>query len=402
MKLTPRFEAQLLESATLAGKWYINNQNNEKHPWGGVHNSADNGRFIYEYFPATGQCRGGGVWAQAVAIMGFLTMVRGLRYGGGEFRDPAILAGEYLKTLQVLDKGHETNYGGLREHTPQEAFSLPRDAATGGMGFIALYRETGEEEYLQRAMLFAEWYHRYGSNEKGWPYYQFDFKTGTGGKPSPAILDGDWQAGGALVYYWLYKLTGDKKWLEYFMQIVALLMELHANAQAGGKGFHGETQISSGNDDFSIAVLLSAYRETKDKKILATVQKHVRRLWTLMDEDGSYPAYAGTFVSNFNNIEYLQLCREENIAEDIPALEERILKTLKFGLTLQELSPRDVRAYGGFYGQSEYGVSRNHIHHRDAGYSIILHMRVAGGTETPYFSAWHWDNVKIPKPANPA
>jgi len=402
MKLTPKFEAQLLESATLAGKWHIDNQNNEKHPWGGVHSSADNGRFLYEYFPATGSGHGGVVWTQATAIMGLLTMFHGLRYVGWEFREPAILAGEYLKTLQILDKGKETNYGAFRETTPQTSYGYPRDAATGGMGLIALYRETGEEDYLQRAMIFAEWYHRYGSNEKGWPHYQFIFKTGKGGKPSPETPDADWQGGGALVYYWLYKLTGDKKWFGYFMQIVAILMEFHAHAQVDDMYSLGKTQVSSGNDDFSIAVLMSAYRETKDKKILATVQKHVRRLWTLMDEDGSYPGYAGTFVSNFNNVEYLQLCREENIQEDIPALEARILKTIKFGLTLQELSPRDIRSHGGFYGQSVFGVSRRQIHARDTSYSIILHMRVVGGTETPYYSAWHWDNVKIPKPANPA
>lgn len=409
MKLTPKFEAQLITSAKLAGLWHTNNQNNAKHPWGsGMKNvSADNGRFLYEYFPSTGQFGGGGVWTTATAIMGLLTMSRkvlDMRGEGEEFREPAVQAGEYLKTLQILDKSMEANYGGFREATPQTPFSYPRDAATGAMGLIALYRETGNEDYLRRALIFAEWYHRYGSDEKGWPYYTFDFKTGKGASGKtlhvPVIPASDWQAGGALVYYWLYKLTGDKKWSGFFMQLVGLLMDMHARSPADDKWIWKQI----GSDDFSICVLLAAYRETKDKKILAAYQKYIRRQWALMDEDGSYPS--GFFFDNFNNIEYLQLCREKGIKEDLPALEARILKTLKFGLTMQELCPRDIRAYGGFYGQCKYGSARHHIHARDTAYSILLHMRVvgeegkpflAGSRETPYYSAWHWDKITIPQ-----
>ena len=407
MKLTPKFEQQLIESANLAGRWHTNNQNNAKHPWGGVRNSADNGRFLYEYFPSTGVCGGGGVWTTATAIMGLLTISRKLldmQGGGEEFREPAIQAGEYLKTLQILDKSVEPNYGGFREVTPQTPSSYPRDAATGAMALIALYRETGEEDYLRRAQIFAEWYHRYGSDENGWPYYAFDFKTGKGerGKTGhvPLIPYQDWQGGGTLVYYWLYKLTGDKKWFGLFMSIVKLLMEMHAQSPANDFWLYKQLD----GDDFSLCALLAAYRETKDKKILATYQRYVRGQWTLMDEDGSYPS--GFFFDNFNNVEYLQLCREEGIQEDLPALEARILKTLKYGLTLQELCPREIRAYGGFYGQCQYGAVRNHIHARDTAYSILLHMRVVGETgttflagsrETPYYSAWHWDKITIPQ-----
>lgn len=407
MKLAPKFEEQLVESANLAGRWHTHNQNTDKHPWGGVRHSADNGRFLYEYFPSTGACGGSGVWTTATAIMGLLTMSRkvlDMRGGGEEFREPAIRAGEYLKTLQILDKSNESNYGGFREATPQDDFSYPRDAATGAMGLIALYRETGKEDYLRRAQIFAEWYHRYGSDEKGWPHYVFDFKTGKGerGKTGhiPLIPRQDWQGGGALAYYWLYKLTGDRKWLGFFMHIVDMLMDLHTQSPANDRWIFKQV----GSDDFSVAVLLAAYRETRDKKILDMHQRYVRGRWTLMDEDGSYPS--GFFFDNFNNVEYLQLCREEGIQEDVPALEARILKTLKFGLTRQEVSLRDIRAYGGFYGQCKYGAVRHHIHARDTAYSILLHMRVVGETgtpflagsrDTPYYSAWHWDHVSIPQ-----
>jgi len=119
---------------------------------------------------------------------------------------------------------------------------------------------------------------------------------------------------------------------------------------------------------------------------------HIRRLWTIADADGSYPSLAGTFVCTMNNLEYLQLCREEGVSEDIGALEARIKTSAFFGLTQQETRSTDLRAYGGYYGQSNYGVSRERIHHRSTGYSMIMNLRIVGGTDVPYYSSYGWDD----------
>ena len=388
MELQPKFREILLESTRLAGEWYANNQNSEKHPWGGVHDSADVGRFLYEYYPATHWCRGAGVWAQAVGIMGLLTLSRRLKLD--DYKVYAKLAAGYLKSLQVINPSDERNHGALRERTPQCEWSFPRDAATGGMGFVALYRETKEEDYLNRAKLFAEWYHRFGSNEQGWPYGYFDIAKGDGSNLQYVL--GDWQAGGGLLYYWLYKVTGEEKWLEYLRQLIDPLIEMYErNADAKVvPGFHGEVEISYGNDDFAIVTLIAAYRQWGEKRMLNALTHHIKRLWTLADEDGSYPSVEGTYVCTINNMEYLELCREKKLTEDMKALEKLVMKTAKFSLTQQVTDAADIRSYGGFYGETNYGVSRDRISHRSTGYAMLMNLRVVGGTETPYYSSYGW------------
>ncbi|MCG3180534.1 MAG: hypothetical protein BIFFINMI_02896 [Phycisphaerae bacterium] len=405
MDMTLKLRERIMESARLAGQWYLNNQNTEEHPWGGMHESADEGRFMYEYFKHTGWCRGMGVWGQALAIMGLMSLSKAS--GSSKMRDAAILAGEYLKSLQIINPSNAACHGGFREHTPQTQWSFPRDAATGGMGLCCLYKETGNEEYLERARAFAEWYHRYGSDEGGWPWNFFSFKTGRGGMTQEGAeiageetdkdkkrVKGDWQAGGGLVYWQLYKLTGEKKWLEYFRQLIDPLIELYernADRKINLGGFHGDTEITYGNDDFAIIALICAYRQWREAGWLKTLRHHMARLWSVADEDGSYPSFAGTFVCNNNNLEYYRLCQAEKIDENLAALWERIMKTVRFGLTLQERESDDLRAYGGFYGQSSYGVSRDRIHHRSTGYSLVLHLKLATRLQVPWYSSWGWD-----------
>jgi len=390
----PKIRERLLESVRLACQWYVNTQNTEANPWGGVHDSADIGRYIYEYYVAKQWCRGMGVWGQALAIMGLLTAQKLIVHQPYDLNQSALLAGEYLKTLQVMDQSNPKVYGAMHEHTPLTGWSYPRDAATGGLGFIALYRHTKKEEFLHRALLFAQWYHDHGSDANGWPYNEYHFINGPRQEVlDPPVVKGDWQAGGGLVYYYLYKLTGEQRWIEYFRQLIdplVVMYERNINSPVVS-GFHGDVEITFGNDDFAIVALLAAYRHWHEPRMLKALQGHIRRLWTIADEDGTYPSYGGTFVCTINNHEYLKLCQEEKLNEDIAALEQRILKSALKSLEQQETRMQDVRAYGGFYGQSHYGVSRDCIHHRSTGYSIIMNTRLIGGVATPNYSSWGWE-----------
>jgi hypothetical protein len=202
---------------------------------------------------------------------------------------------------------------------------------------------------------------------------------------------GDWQAGGALLYYWLFKLTGEKHWLDYFRQMVdPLTAMLERSTTPEITDFHGRSEITWGNNDFSTIVMISAYRQFKEKRMLTAITDYLRRVWTVEDADGSYPTYAGTQVATLGNLDYLQLCREEKLNEDTAALEKRIVHSGLSTLREQETSPADIRAYGGLYGQSSFGVSRDRIHHRSTGYNIIMLLRLIGGTETPYYSSFGW------------
>ena len=393
MELNDKLRYSVLESSRLAGEWYCNGQNTPDHPWGGVHDSADKGRYIYEYYPATKWCYGMGVWGQGLAIMGLMTLAR--RLETEKYRQSAMLAAEYMNSLQIINPSDAKAHGGFREHTPQMSWSYPRDGATGAMGYCALYKETGKEEYLERARLFCKWYSTYGSYNDGWPRATYDLATGEVMDAESRFIRGDWQAGGGLCYYWLYKLTGETQWMDCLRRQVDILLDLYDRNQdvpiqmcPAGRG-----ELIYGNDDFALLSMMAAWRHWREPRMLKALQHRIRRNWTTMQPDGSYPYYAGTFVSNIENVEYLELCRCENLTEDLSALEQNILTTLQFGLTLQETSPADIRAYGGLYGQSHYGVSRDRIHHRDVGYSMILHLRLAGKADAPYYSTFGWDKA---------
>lgn len=390
IELSPKLREVFLESARLAGEWYANTQNTEASPWGGVHDSADVGRYIYEYFVTRQWARGNGVWGQAVAIMGLMTLERRVP-SGGRYSVSATLAGNYLKSLQIINPTDEKCHGGFREHTPQDDWSYPRDGATGGMGFCALYKETKKEEYLDRARIFGAWYHKYGSDANGWPHVQFSFSKRVPERVGE-FQPGDWQAGGALVYYWLGKLTGEKHWMDYFRQIVDPLTGMleRNTGKPEIRDFHGKSEVTYGNNDFSTIVMIAAWRQWRDMRMLDALRGYLHRLWEVQDADGTYPSFGGTFVATMSDMEYLQLCREEKLKEDLPALEERIVRAAKATLLQQETLLRDIRAYGGYYGQSNFGVSRERIHQRSTGYGMIMNLRLVGGAETPYYSSWGW------------
>ncbi len=405
LELTPREQSRFSECSRACADWYVNNQNTPANPWGGMHDSADNGRFIYEYYPATGWCSGNGVWGQALGIMGLLTLAR--RTGADKYRQAALLGGAYLKSLQIVDPGTPGRHGGFREQTPQSTWSYPRDASTGAMGLIALYRETGGEEYLERACWFADWYHDHGSDASGWPWCTYDFQTQVGGYEQAQVLGddthgatfikGDWQAGGGLVYYWLFRLTGEQKWWDYFAQLINPLVEFYERAadKPIRYGFHGTVEATYGNDDFALIVLIAAYRQQREARWLDAIRRHLHRLWTVAESDGSYPSYAGTFVCTLTNIEFLKLVREEKLEEDADGLEQRIMLSARRGLELQENRLPDRRAFGGMYGQSDYGDARDRIHHRSTGYALLMYQRLVDGiegqTHVPYYSSYGWD-----------
>jgi len=343
-----------------------------------------------------------GVWGQAIAIMDLYDLA--LRFPGerSRFLGAAKLGAGYLASLQVTDFRLPKSIGGFREHSPQAVESYPRDAVTGGFGLCRLFKETKDEEWLERAKLFADWWIKYGTDKKGWPYITFDLKNEFGHNRAMAVageeagaefIKGDWQAGSAIFFYQLFKLTKDSRYIEKgFDPLIKGLIRIYEENR--GKpvvdGFHGEVPISFGNDDFALAALICAYRLKKEKRLLDLLIERIEEQNRLMDSDGSFPSFGGTFVSGINNLEFLKLIGTEKIKYDTEAVERCVRKTAEFGLTLQEKESRDLRLLGGLYGQSSYDVARTHIHNRSIGYSINFYLRLEGKNEVPTFSSFGW------------
>lgn len=380
-------------AARLSAFWFINNQCTEEKPWSGIHDTADAGRYIYEYYVVNGWSRAMGVWGQANGILACLACseaVAGPQIETMSIKDhclfSAVRAARYLMTLQVLDSRKPYAFGGFREHTPATNFSYPRDAATGAFGLLALYRLTGYQEYLDRAVLFADWYRKYGSDGTGWPHVTFMFDSGKTADESAA---GIWQSGGALVYHYLYELTGDKQWLEPLRRIADRTLELF-NAgdteSTGAASHHG----MRGNDDFASMAILAAWLDFKDRRYLERLVRNLEILISRQQEDGSWHGMAGEYMTGLELLDAWQVREQLKGLLDEDKIRSALIKAAGFGLTQQELSVHNVRLYGGMYGQNWYGMARDRIHQRSTGYGSALYSRLCAQRPLPYWSALSW------------
>lgn len=389
-------KARFLEASRLAGLWYVHTQNAPGQPWGGVDDSADTGRFIYEYFPATGQCRGTGIWSQGLAIAGLMSLSHEKTLGGAErkrFRDASKLGAGYLLSLRFLDSRYEKSFGSFREKTPQVDWVSCRDGATGCFGIATMAKLTDEDEekrqtYLETANMWCKWVNTYGSDEKKWPYRFFRHKTATPEQDVP----GDWQAGGALAYYYTAKVSGDDHWIHEGLKPVAeqLLVLGDPTEEDGSEhGWHGESRISVGNDDFATITALAAFLSFEDERHLDLARKRVAWMMEKQASNGAFPNGGGTFVTALTLLDFIEVAKLKGLPDDTGPMADALLKAARHGLGLQETKPGDLRTYGGLYGQCNYGVSRDRIHNRSTSYSMYLYLRLAGGA-CPIASAVGW------------
>jgi hypothetical protein len=385
LRLADHEKAEFLEAARLCGYWLVNGQNTPERPWGDywIPDSADRGRFLEKCCPSRERNKPAGVWLTGIYLSGLCDLKEAPILDTGLYEHATGEGARFLKSLQCFDLRWPNAAGGFHEVYPGHDYSAPRDAATGAMGLIALYLETEDEEYLDRAVRFAEWYSTHGSDADGYPWDDFSLTEGTGS----SRLRGDWQAGGALVYYQLWKLTGDERWKEALRKVLDVLEQVIADDPGTDTAydFHGSCIISVGNDDFANTVLFAGYRAFGEKRYLETAAKRLRVEMDRQAPGGAFPGYGGTFVAALELLEALDLgaeCGVDILPEEQAV--ESLLRAARFGLTLQEKESYDRFMLGGVFGQSNYAHARDVVHGRDTGYALQLWLRLAGHRASIY------------------
>lgn len=385
----PEEAAAYFESARLAGLWYVTNQSTEKRPWAGMSNrSADEGRLVYEYYPAKKSFAGCGNWGQALGIMSLLALHR--RTNDAQYLESAKLAGEYLKSLQLLDRRDQRTFGALRETTPQALWTYPRDAATGGMGFAALYRATGDKEYLERLRFLCDWFIDQCMGPAKWPAYRYEI----GREKQDRSRKEYFMVGSGLMFYYAYRLTGERRYIaEGLVPICDPLAADYHFKPWGPSPPQLESQgIWSTQDDFASEALLAAYRATGNRKYFDAAKRHADWLVSVQRDNGAYTGFgSAVHVSGLHLLDLCRIIDEEKMGIDPAPYLRAVDKGARFGLSLQERSAEDSRSYGGLYGQNPLGISRERIHHRETGYSVIFHLRYEGKVTIPYYSIFGWD-----------
>jgi hypothetical protein len=267
----------------------------------------------------------------------------------------------------------------------------------------ALYQYTKNEEYLYRAKLFADWWLNHGTDKNKWPYISFDLKAGKGTNRTHASageedtgeehVAGDWQAGAGLFLYYLWKLTGDRKYVDEGLKPLldrAIVFYDRNPISALKEGFHGQVEVSYGNDDFALTALLSGYLAFNEKKYLDTAAARIKALLGIMDADGSFPSLGGTYVCGINMANLVEMNETLKLKLDLKDIAHALKRTAIYGLTVQETTNLDPRVFGGVYGQCDFDASRDWIHQRSTSYSMALYLRLEGKIDVPYLHCLHW------------
>jgi hypothetical protein len=378
LKLTDPEKARFLDAARLAGAWMVNGQHTPERPWGAVsaRGAADLGRFIEKACPSRDYIRPAGVWLHGIYLAGLLDLQNTPVLDKGLYRTAVELGARFLRSLQCFDRRWPKAVGGFHEMYPGHEYSAPRDAATGAMGLLALYLHTGEAEYLDRSVRFAEWYSTHGSDPDGYPWDDYNLEAGEG----TSRLRGDWQAGGTLVYYQLWRITGDQRWKSALGQALDVLEQICATAPGTDTAydFHGSCVLSVGNDDFANTALFAGYQALGKRSYLDLAASRLRTELERQAAAGTFPGYGGTFVAALELLGALDLAAEGTEVLPPDELVGPVLAAARAGLALQEASSPDRFLLGGVYGQSNYATARDVVHGRDTAYAMQLWLRLAG------------------------
>lgn len=438
------FNKELLESAKLGADWFLNNQIKNKVP-------GEYGRYIFSYDLRQKKIACYSMsFASGAIIMALLNLFRST--GKKKYLHSAELGAEYLKFLQ-MDSSDSSRNGAILDFNPKtqkresldtlkygrrtqeeiqgikifaqigedSPFILPRDGATAGMAFIALYRETGVKEYLSRAKRFGEWYLANAIDDSGWPYESINFDTGVKKRMMWA-----YEGGSILFLYQMFKITRDDRYRRAMLPIAEQYIDCLQNSDGSLAicypvdvsqiGLSGKLDISPKppyidrhqfNDDFSFLGILCAYLVTKDKKFLESAKRYGNWLVKNQSWDGGYstPQY---YMAEFDDMFY-------NLYPDASATAIILLADLyrltkepqyiasartaaKFLMDSQIREPGDKITNGSIidlgptiFSRLPAGIRHSEfIGARVTSYAITAFLKLEGKSKTPYYSIFGW------------
>ncbi|MCF7837217.1 MAG: hypothetical protein K9N49_01160 [Candidatus Marinimicrobia bacterium] len=376
----------LLERMACCTEWQIRNQVTDRQ-------DANRGRFIRSYDQATGHLILTGNWQTGTALMALLAVYR--LTGDPRCLDAAELAGRYIMSLQVMDSA-DKYYGAIRELTPQSLEFAPRDATSAAWALVWLYTFTGDETYLRRAILFAEFHLKYCMCE-GWPLYACYMTT----ELDDFLARGSFQSGTGLFYYDLFMASKDPRYIasglrpiadnyrKYFIREDGSLVqerEIFTWAEKPGAAEQGHTSpnMHAFNDDFGAPMLWAAAGLFGDEEYRLTALRFVR--WLAAHLPGNWehtPSAVPMGLMYFNDFgNYYQ-------DQELLTAREWALGAL---LNMQYLDRGDPKLDGAFKGRYEGaagvpGGGARCLNNRTTSYALIALAKLAGDPENIWLGA---------------
>lgn len=381
---------RLLSGAVSGGNWLVNNQICDTL-------DANCGRFAAEVIvPEKRVSEWSTNWTTGMGILSLVLLHK--HTGDGKWLAAALRAAKYLESLQVLGTRDARINGLFREIMPQTDWCHPRDALTAAWGLLQLGQHTGNQEYIERALIFADWFLKFAMHENypAWTCY-------TDQRP-PYLMLGSFHGGSPLFFMDLFALTGQRKWLDKAaLPILKRYLEIFAKSDGSidvvidpqtGKSplrrkewrnVQAWAYMHKINDDFTALAMLRAFRVTGNKLYLKAASKFLAWVMTQQNSDGSFgtpTVPSGTASLILELADMAEITGEQNYTD-------AALRAAEFLLSSQQRACRAPLCRGGFYGMHGLNGTRLNyaLHIRTTTYAIAGLLRLKGGCTNSILTA---------------
>ncbi len=391
MTISAKRAAKFKAAGVAAAGWYVSSQHLMTRPYW----DANHGRFMYNRYLPDGRTVLGLGWTQGRGI--FVLLAAWELTGDDRFLHTALVAGEYIKVLQIHDcPGNPRRQYAIREEIPQSSYSAPRDATEGVLGMLFLHRATGCEDYLRRAVNYEKWFRANAWDGAGWPANWVDLQSNAQPRKGSAI-----QAAQAILYHYLHEATGKRAYRSAVGRISDQTLARHVRADgavitSGRLSHHAGAGGVMFNDDGLMISLLCAHQATGKGKYLDAVVGHAD--W-LKANITTRPGLISALPCMCTIMIELAAVTGDDSCSDWAAdmLETHVLP-------LQVRNSRDPKSHGAFRGEDEpvehYGPKSakktDFITTRVTCYSALACLKLAG-IVGPYYGALGWDR-KVRRP----
>lgn len=357
--------------------------------------SADSGRFpfIYDCEKQQITCLTTN-WTTGIGISALLAGFAA--FGNEAYRDAAGRAVNYLRSLQQLDAADSRVCGVFREVTPQSGMAHPRDALTAAWAMADWSQFRGDEDALNRAKIYANWFVRVGL-EKGYPYWTVRID----GQPWEPSWCGSFHSGSAFFMYRMHQLTGKSVFRDAMRTILDFYNEHHlaadghvtvivdrtslepldgkADARFSNRGWE---MMHVYNDDFGALANLAAWTVEGQDCYLQAAKRFLTRMLREQREDGGFGP-ADHSVPSAGGAVLLELLEMQRLGFAL-ANQQQLERIVLYLINLQVTRPGEADD-GGFRGYTGgYTLNPNTLNIRAGAYAILALLRYAGSDGGTY------------------
>lgn len=359
--------------------WIFNNQ---AKPQGNEINRSPAATALNWIVTPDGNAHLGPNWTNAFAIMGTLGAAEA--FGEERYRQTALHMANWLRTLQIFDPFHKEHYGAFREYTPSTDWSYPRDAISVAWSFLDLYEHTGNDEFLERARLFAEWFVTRGTDEDAWAWFGVAFDPPHERDFIQNHLQANCEGGSLNFLYHLARLTGDEKWTGDVYRRMAEMLATHVQQDTGyyatieratkkppKREDDPLADLHHANDDLCSLGMLGAYRVTGEEKYLRSAERFLTAVWSDQREDGMFDETVDASAVVLNaSIEASKL------GVVAPKMDKAsIERALRAIFAAQSDGAQNHRMYGGLVER------KGKVFSRSTCYALIVLLKLAAGVD---------------------